>query len=296
MLLPSCYTPVVELLLRNGFRMESIIATSQYGKVFKVKSGDETLCAKISFTCSRKLLDNSILEIELAKQLQNELVQEYVTSFSTDRFQVLITKLYKCDMLTELISIKKRKHELKEAEILEIVSQVYAGVSFINSNGYYVSDLCLENIVVESCPPEGPWKIRLIDLGALYKWDEVYSNIGKLSENQVRQAYRPPEFKYMSESTNFKEAQVYSIGSIMYMMSVLTPPYLNINDQNYHRFINGNYTLNHPTVDALCKATATFPDTRVKFASLGNKLRPILPSAEECQFLSSPKFILSETK
>lgn len=275
-----------EFLSQHNYTIIRALKKTLYGNIIEVKSDSKRLCAKISYMSSVEnsiAMDDPLNEIKIHKDIKSHPnIVTYVDSFETDKFYILLMEFHPhgdiCDYMM------KNEYSFSTEEILCVMYQIINGVKHINNYGYACCDISLENIIIETIGSSNnpqDWKVRHIDIGDCVPLDSLTRT--KLNK-RGKTSYRPPEYQEQKESINYIEAQVFSLGCLMYILAASSNPFNKHNDPYYEHLMTGmwlssrslelakknsyKYTKIDIKLLRLIDACFKYPDVRLSFNEL----------------------------
>lgn len=224
---------------RASFRCGSLLGTGGFAKVFDFmdcRTGERWACkiidkSKLSEPSKRAKL---AAEIDIHRRLQHPNVLKYARSFEDEYYHYLL--LERCCKVS-LMEISRSRGIFQVEEAQFILLQLIQGVEFLHSNHVIHRDLKLGNIMVDV---DGNMKIG--DFGFA---TELRSEGERKKTMCGTPNYIAPEILTVERSGNgySYEADIWSIGVILYTLMVGVPPFETSNLQTtYSRIKRCEYS------------------------------------------------------
>ena len=181
-------------------------------------------------------------EIEILKKLDHPFILKIVEFHATKKKYYIITEY--CSQ-GELFDEIRGKDRFTEKETAYILYQVLLAVRYCHKMRVFHRDIKPENIMISGRQPSGLLDIKLIDFGTA----KVFSEFTKSKAMVGSSYYIAPE---VVKGKYDEACDLWSIGVIMYIMLVGTPPFNGQDEDEIIRAVTiGNYETSYPQYTSL---------------------------------------------
>eukprot|EP01135_Chromosphaera_perkinsii_P009552 Nk52_evm2s1810 gene=Nk52_evmTU2s1810 len=201
-----CDFNVKELLGKGGFACVYAAQSKHTGEKVALKVIDKKQMMAVGLVSKIKS------EIEVHYQLKHPSILTLHNCFEDNNYVYMVVEL--CD--TELYSyLRNMGRKLRESEAREFLKQIVEGISYLHSFGIIHRDLKLSNLLVT-----GDKKIKIADFGLAAKLKNV--------DETRKTMCGTPNFiapEIVQHQPHGLQADVWSLGCILYTMLVGNPPF-----------------------------------------------------------------------
>ena len=181
-------------------------------------------------------------EIEILKKLDHPFILK-VLEFHPDRNKYYIITDY-CPE-GELFDEIQKKDRFSEKETAYILYQVLLAIRYIHKMRIFHRDIKPENIMIVGRQPSGLLDVKLIDFGTAKVFNEYKKNKGIVGSSY----YIAPE---VVKGKYDEACDLWSIGVIMYILLVGTPPFNGDDEDDIIRAVTiGKYDTSYPQYTSL---------------------------------------------
>ena len=215
-----------------------------FGEVWLVKhklTGTEyalKIIEKGPFSNEQQILN----EIEILKKLDHPFILKILEFHSTKTKYYIITDYCPQGELFDEVKIRDR---FSEKETAYILYQVLLAIRYCHKMRVFHRDIKPENIMIVGRQPSGLLDVKLIDFGTA----KVFSEFSKSKAMVGSSYYIAPE---VVRGKYDEECDLWSIGVIMYIMLVGTPPFNGEDDDDIIRSVTiGKYETSYPQYTSL---------------------------------------------
>lgn len=235
---------------RASFRCGTLLGTGGFAKVFDFTdchTGERWACkiidkSKLSEPSKRAKL---AAEIDVHRRMQHPNILKYVRAFEDEYYHYILLERCCRQSLMEL-SRSRGTFTVEEAQF--ILLQLLQGIEFLHSNRVIHRDLKLGNVMIDS---EGNMKIGDFGFATELRSDEERKRTMCGTPN-----YIAPEILTADRCGGYSyEADIWSLGVILYTLMVGVPPFETANLQTtYSRIKRCEYAFPHTVrVPEACK-------------------------------------------
>lgn len=264
------------------YTLIKLLGRGAYAQCFLVDNGEEEMFAmkivKIKDIKSKKVLEKLESEIEIHSQLNHPHVVKIYRHFRNEDYVFMLLELCERGALDSLL---KRNGKLKERYVIKFVKQIVDGLLYLHNEMNVVHrDLKLGNLFLDS-----RLNIKIGDFGL--------SAIIKNGERKVTMCGTPnyiaPEVLFGKASGHSYEADIWSLGVIIYTLLIGVPPFQKKNVEDIYKMIkHNNYIFPED-----CNLSSEAIDLITKILTTNPLERPTLEEIKEHKFLNKKEHFLS---
>ena len=277
----------VELLLKYFFQYGVLsqfadnhtqifgIGAGKFAKVFKVERNSDKKQFAVKVYDTRKLYKENqtkwvIYEIMRLRELDSPYCMKLHEIYEGRNYVYCVNEFLAGGEFIDQIT--KRK-SLTEIEALKIIKVVLKGVAYQDSMHQVHRDIKPPNIVLRK--EDDLFDLVLVDFGFAIKYEDIDLNNNEIPFCVGTPGYVAPE---MMRGKNYdSRADVFSCGSMFYLMLTYTPPFYASNkeeivernrkcdpDFSFNHWFGHNYDYNERTIDLLKKMMMKDPKHRIR--------------------------------
>ena len=244
--------------LEDIYQKINLLGEGSYGEVWLVRhkiSGKEfalKIIEKGPYSNEKQIFN----EIEILKKLDHEYILKILEFHSTQDKYYIITDYCPEGELFHLI--KKRKR-FSEREAAFILYQVLCAIRYCHKMRIVHRDIKPENIMIVGRENSGLLHVKLIDFGTAKVFNEKSKNKALVGSSY----YIAPE---VIKGKYDEACDLWSIGVIMYIMLVGTPPFNAEEEEDILRAVSiGNYDTSDPEYTSLSQNAKDLISKLLKF-------------------------------
>lgn len=259
------YFPLNSVILdpKQGtvYTLKRIIGRGAYAQCFLVIANDEPYAMKIvkySEIKSEKLKNKLESEIMIHSSLDHPNLVKMYTNFRNGEYIFMVLELCERGALDELL---RRNGKLKEKYVSKFVMQLVEGLKYLHDEKKVVHrDLKLGNIFLDNF-----LNIKIGDFGlsAIINGNEKRRTVCGTPN------YIAPEVLFGKTAGHSFEADIWSLGVIIYTLLIGTPPFQKKSVEEIYKQIElnkyifpPNNTLSSEAIDLIIKLLTTNPNKR----------------------------------
>ncbi|KAF9764635.1 putative cell cycle serine/threonine-protein kinase CDC5 like protein [Nosema granulosis] len=264
------------------YTLIKLLGRGAYAQCFLVDNGkDEMFAMKIvkkKDIKSKKVLEKLESEIEIHSKLNHPNIVKIYRHFRNDDYVFMLLELCERGALDCLL---KRNGKLKERYVVKFVKQIVGGLLYLHNEMNVVHrDLKLGNLFLDS-----KLNIKIGDFGL--------SAMIKNGERKVTMCGTPnyiaPEVLFGKASGHSYEADVWSLGVIIYTLLIGVPPFQKKNVEEIYKMIkHNNYIFPED-----CNLSSEAIDLITKILTTNPLERPTLEEILEHKLLNKKEHFLS---
>lgn len=244
------------------YTLKKIIGRGAYAQCFLVTiETDEPFAMKIvklKDLKSEKVLQNLTSEISIHSSLDHPNIVKFYTSFKNSEYIFMVLELCERGGLDELL---KRNGKLKEKYVSKFVSQIIKGLIYLHDRMSIVHrDLKLGNLLLDN-----HLNIKIGDFGlsAIIKQGEKRKTVCGTPN------YIAPEVLFDKANGHSFEADIWSLGVIIYTLLIGVPPFQQKKVKEIYKMIELNKyifpddcVLSSEAIDIITKILISNPENR----------------------------------
>ena len=230
--------------LDDIYEKVKLLGEGAYGEVWLVKhkiSGKDfalKIIEKGPYSNEKRIYN----EVEILKKLDHEYILKILEFHSTLRKYYIVTDY--CPE-GELFHYIKKKGKFSERETSFILYQILCAIRYCHKMRVVHRDIKPENIMIVGKEPSGLLYVKLIDFGTAKIFNENSKNKGLVGSAY----YIAPE---VLKGKYDESCDLWSIGVILYIMLVGTPPFNGDEEEDILRAISiGKYVTSYPQYTCL---------------------------------------------
>lgn len=261
--------------------LRKLLGRGAYAQCYLAVAGDNESYAmkivRLRDIKSKKVQEKLESEIEIHSRLDNPNVVKMYRSFRSDEYVFMVLELCERGALDTLL---KRNGRLKERYVVKFIKQTVAGLMYLHNEVSVVHrDLKLGNLFLDS-----QLNVKIGDFGL--------SAVIKDGEKKVTMCGTPnyiaPEVLFGKASGHSFEADVWSLGVIIYTLLVGVPPFQKKSVEEIYKMIK----LNNYIFPADCDLSSEAIDLITQILHTNPFERPTLEQIVQHRFLSKKEHFL----
>ncbi|KAI5151091.1 polo-like kinase 1, partial [Enteropsectra breve] len=254
-------TEITNSAENKTYVLKKIIGRGAYAQCFLAMVGQQPYALKIiklADVKTERVREKLQTEIAIHKTLTHPNIVKMHTSFQNSEWVFIVLELCERGALDDLL---KRNKRIKERYVSKFTSQLVNGLSYLHDKMSVVHrDLKLGNIFLDDM-----LNIKIGDFGlsAIINGDEKRKTVCGTPN------YIAPEILFGKASGHSFEADVWSLGVIIYTLLVGTPPFQQKKVEDIYRLIERNQyifpadcVLSSEAIDLITRLLTTNPNER----------------------------------
>ena len=195
-------------------------------------------------------------EIQILKQLDHPFILKILEFQSTPNKYYIVTDYCKDG---ELFNEIKNRDNFTEREVSYVLYQILLAIRYCHKMRIVHRDIKPENILIVGKEPDGLLNVKLIDFGTAKIFNEFSKNKALVGSSY----YIAPE---VIRGKYDEACDLWSIGVIMYLMLVGTPPFNGEEDDDILRAVTiGKYETSYPQYQNLSENAKDLMGKLLKF-------------------------------